>query len=382
MRVDTSEEDVLDIASLLKRTGVRIVGAAITFTFIVSLALGGLDMLTQHALSRALGGSDAEIQMSRLLTAHLIKADTRGVAAIVASPVEPLPRPMPDVTAAIDPSPIPTAAPDPQRPPMPAPPPASPVAAAPPPALPVAIALPPPSGAPPASVQPITLASLAVELSASDASLWSMDAPLSPIDESELKGAAEETEVKAPSVPLPLRAPKRPPPPLTPAQRLKLDAKGRAKAEKCLAEAVYFEARSEGFRGQLAVAQVVMNRVFSPFYPNDVCGVVYQNAHRHLACQFTFACDGIPERITEWDHWRVAKHIAKQTLDGKVWVPEVARSTHYHAVYVKPRWVREMRKMVRYGVHTFYRPRRWGDGSHETTWSNITHIASRAAIVD
>src|SRR5690606_17407057 len=97
----------------------------------------------------------------------------------------------------------------------------------------------------------------------------------------------------------PMPAPKRPPPPPTPAERLKLDTKTRAKAEKCLAEAVYFEARSEPYRGQIAVAQVVMNRVFSPFYPNEVCGVVYQNAHRRLACQFTFACDGIPERITD-----------------------------------------------------------------------------------
>ena len=54
-------------------------------------------------------------------------------------------------------------------------------------------------------------------------------------------------------------------------------------------------------RGQIAVAQVVLNRVFSPFYPNDVCGVVYQNANRHLGCQFTFACDGIPDVITEPD---------------------------------------------------------------------------------
>ena len=63
-------------------------------------------------------------------------------------------------------------------------------------------------------------------------------------------------------------------------------------------------------RGQIAVAQVVMNRVFSPFYPNDVCGVVYQNANRHNACQFTFACDGIPDVVTEPDAWERAKRIA------------------------------------------------------------------------
>ena len=84
--------------------------------------------------------------------------------------------------------------------------------------------------------------------------------------------------------------------PKSPAERLGLDGKARAKAEKCLANAIYFEARGEPVRGQIAVAQVVMNRVFSGYYPDDVCGVVYQNSHRHLACQFTFACDGIPDR--------------------------------------------------------------------------------------
>ena len=69
------------------------------------------------------------------------------------------------------------------------------------------------------------------------------------------------------------------------------DEKARAREEKCLSEVIYFEARGEAVRGQIAVAQVVMNRVFSGKYPNTVCGVVYQNKHRHMACQFTFACD-------------------------------------------------------------------------------------------
>src|SRR5262249_43828085 len=95
-----------------------------------------------------------------------------------------------------------------------------------------------------------------------------------------------------------------------------LAARAREKAEKCLANAVYFEARGEPVRGQIAVAQVVLNRAFSGYYPNDVCGVVYQNAHRHLACQFTFACDGIPDVVTEPDAWERATRIARATLDG------------------------------------------------------------------
>ena len=116
--------------------------------------------------------------------------------------------------------------------------------------------------------------------------------------------------------------------------------------------------------GQEAVAQVVMNRVFSGFYPNNVCGVVYQNAHRRNACQFTFACDNVPDVVTEPDMWEQAKTIARDTLDGKLWLAEIGKSTHYHAYWVHPWWVRTMRKLSRIGVHTFYRPRRWGDGAH------------------
>jgi len=157
----------------------------------------------------------------------------------------------------------------------------------------------------------------------------------------------------------------------TPAERLGLfDEKTRGRHEKCLAEAVYFEARGEAVRGQIAVAQVVMNRAFSGFYPNTVCGVVYQNKHRHLACQFTFACDNVADVVREPDMWDRAKKIAKAMLDGQLWLPEVAKSTHYHAYWVHPSWVHEMKKMYRFGVHTFYRPRAWGDGSEAPSWGN------------
>jgi spore germination cell wall hydrolase CwlJ-like protein len=165
----------------------------------------------------------------------------------------------------------------------------------------------------------------------------------------------------------------------SPAERLGLDAKSRAKAEKCLAEAVYFESRGEAVRGQMAVAQVVMNRVFSGKYPDTVCGVVYQNKYRHFACQFTFACDNIPDVIREPDMWERARKIAKATLDGQVWLPEVGKSTHYHAYWVRPSWVAEMRKMYKFGVHTFYRPRAWGDGSEEPSWGTPAQTAAISA---
>ena len=174
------------------------------------------------------------------------------------------------------------------------------------------------------------------------------------------------------AVPLPRPSPEREDGPHvpTPAELLGLDinAKERAKAERCLANAVYFESRSEPVRGQMAVAQVVMNRVFSPFYPKDVCSVVYQNANRRLACQFTFACDGKSKAIHDRGSWARSVRIAKQTLDGKLWVPEVAKSTHYHAMYVRPNWIHEMRRYFKTGLHLFYRPYNWGDGSDEPGW--------------
>ncbi len=166
--------------------------------------------------------------------------------------------------------------------------------------------------------------------------------------------------------------------PKSPAERLGLAGAERAKSEKCLANAIYFESRGEPVRGQIAVAQVVMNRVFSPFYPKTVCGVVYQNAHRHNSCQFTFACDGLPDIITEPEPWERAKRIARDTLDGKLWMPEVAKSTHYHAFWVHPSWVGEMKKMYSLGVHKFYRPLNWGDGRDEPSWGDAKATEAEA----
>jgi len=156
--------------------------------------------------------------------------------------------------------------------------------------------------------------------------------------------------------------------PRTPVERLGLNAKQRAKAEKCMAEAIYFESRGEPKRGQIAVAQVVLNRVFSGYYPTDVCGVVYQNAHRYNACQFTFACDSVKDVINDPPLWKQAQDISRDMLDGRLWLEDIGKSTHYHAYWVNPWWVGTMRKLSRIGVHTFYRPKRWGDGSDAPTF--------------
>ena len=166
----------------------------------------------------------------------------------------------------------------------------------------------------------------------------------------------------------------------TPAERLGLvDQKARARSEKCLAEAVYFEARGEAVRGQIAVAQVVMNRAFSGYYPTTVCGVVFQNKYRHSVCQFTFACERNWDVIREPDMWDRARKIAKAMLDGQIWLPEVGKSTHYHAYYVHPSWASEMKRTWRFGVHTFYRPKAWGDGSDAPSWGTPQQTAALSA---
>jgi spore germination cell wall hydrolase CwlJ-like protein len=157
----------------------------------------------------------------------------------------------------------------------------------------------------------------------------------------------------------------------SPAERLHLTASSRIKAQRCLAHAIYFEARDEPIRGQIAVAQVVINRVFSGFYPNDLCDVVYQNASRHLNCQFTFACDGKHKVINERGAWARAQQIAAQVLAGDLYEAAIGSSTHYHALYVRPDWVQEMKKLARYGTHNFYRPVAWGNGNDAPVWGIV-----------
>lgn len=131
---------------------------------------------------------------------------------------------------------------------------------------------------------------------------------------------------------------------------------------KCLATAIYFEARGEPEEGQLAVAQVVLNRVKNPTYPNTVCGVVYQNKTKRNRCQFSFACDGRPDRITDKGAWAKAETLAKKSVDDQAttFLEEVGSATHYHATYVRPRWAGRMTRTDKIGRHIFYNTRRGG----------------------
>ncbi len=139
------------------------------------------------------------------------------------------------------------------------------------------------------------------------------------------------------------------------------DKKGKRVSEKelnCLATAIYFEARGENYRGQVAVGQVVMNRTGHKLYPDTICGVVFQNQHKRNACQFSFACDGIPERVTEKKAWAQAEEIAKGVVSGELYLTEVGYATHYHATYVYPHWAPRMKKVTKVGLHVFYQFKR------------------------
>jgi spore germination cell wall hydrolase CwlJ-like protein len=126
----------------------------------------------------------------------------------------------------------------------------------------------------------------------------------------------------------------------------------------CLATAIYFEARGETYRGQVAVAQVVLNRVSDRRYPDTICGVVFQNQHRRNSCQFSFACDGIPESVNDRKSWAQAEDIAKRYAAGELYLTEVGDATHYHATYVRPAWAPRMQKVTQIGLHVFYKFKR------------------------
>lgn len=133
----------------------------------------------------------------------------------------------------------------------------------------------------------------------------------------------------------------------------------RIAEESCLARAVYFEARSESQQGQLAVATVILNRVYAPNYPSSICGVVYQNASRLNACQFSFACDGKPDLPEDARAWEAALAVTALALTDDTEMEDkqmqiLATATNYHADYVAPRWSKSLNRLTKIGRHIFY----------------------------
>jgi len=133
-----------------------------------------------------------------------------------------------------------------------------------------------------------------------------------------------------------------------------IDPKDATRQMRCLAEAIYFESRSEPESGQAAVAQVVLNRVRSGIFPTNVCGVVYQDANRPFACQFSFACEGKSLRIEEPGAWAVATRIADEVVRGVSYDDKLVTAVNYHANYVYPFWAPSLRRVEKIGAHLFY----------------------------
>lgn len=126
-----------------------------------------------------------------------------------------------------------------------------------------------------------------------------------------------------------------------------------SRALKCLTDAIYYEAANEPDAGQRAVAQVILNRMRHPTYPNSVCGVIYQGSERATGCQFSYSCDGSMARIPARASWLRAQRVAAQALAGSVYAP-VGMATHYHATYVYPYWAPSLNFIGTIGAHRFY----------------------------
>jgi spore germination cell wall hydrolase CwlJ-like protein len=136
-----------------------------------------------------------------------------------------------------------------------------------------------------------------------------------------------------------------------------IDAQPRADGSsewRCLAEALYFEARGETVKGQFAVAEVIKNRVKSERFPGSFCGVINQGTGKKYQCQFTYTCDGHKEVIAEPAAFTQVGKVARYMIDGQV-PPLTDGATHYHTTAVKPRWSKVYANTARIGVHLFYR---------------------------
>ena len=116
----------------------------------------------------------------------------------------------------------------------------------------------------------------------------------------------------------------------------------------CLALNIYHEARDQSMAGQIAVAQVVVNRVHHEGYPSSVCSVVKQRN------QFSWLWDDISDKPYEKEAWILSQRVAKTVLDG-VTVEIVEGATHYHATSVKPAWAKRLKKIVQIDDHIFYK---------------------------
>ena len=133
-------------------------------------------------------------------------------------------------------------------------------------------------------------------------------------------------------------------------------------AALCLATAIYFEARGEPTVGQIAVANVIVNRTHDRRYPNTICEVVQQgptykwsdNLPVRHRCQFSFFCDGKPEEINDDSAFEKAVEIASRIISGDI-DDLTDGATHYHATRILPEWASSKTETVTINNHIFYR---------------------------
>ncbi len=151
----------------------------------------------------------------------------------------------------------------------------------------------------------------------------------------------------------------------------------RRRALRCLTQGIYYEAALESTEGQEGVAQVILNRVRDPNYPNTICGVVFQGAERTTGCQFSFTCDGALANAPVGWAWERARSVAERALAGHV-AARVGTATHYHADYVHPWWSPTLAKITQIGAHIFYR---WKGSAGETA-SFAQAYATREPVID
>ena len=135
----------------------------------------------------------------------------------------------------------------------------------------------------------------------------------------------------------------------------------------CLALNTYHEAKNQSLVGQVATAQVVMNRVADDRYPNTICEVVKQGPTRpswenpekeypiRHRCQFSWYCDGKPDVPKNEKAWRKAQDVAFLVLYNKINLDVTEGATHYHATYVRPAWAKTKTRTTRIEKHIFYR---------------------------
>ena len=127
----------------------------------------------------------------------------------------------------------------------------------------------------------------------------------------------------------------------------------------CMAEAVYYEARDQSILGQFAVAVVIQNRIKDPRWPSTACGVVRDGKYWkgnpiRNQCQFSYWCDGKPERPAEKEAWELAIWIAEKVLTSSFIIEGLEEATHYHATHVQPEWSQSQVFCAKIGDHKFY----------------------------